>query len=363
MMRASKLLAMLAMMAVMLWASGTAGTATSEPTPFNVTDYGATPNDSTNDSTAFKSAMKAAVQNGGAAYVPGGTYRLTNVALPNHATLQVESAATLKKYGTKSGPLFIMRGPDASTFGREMHVEGVNGAFTLDLYDAGQDTAGFRIRNVDGFSVKNMTCIQNNDNQTQEAPSSRKPCLSFLPQNSTQRADGRYNAPYNGTLENLHAKKSPYGWGLVQITGGRHLDFTNISSQGGIALRFENFETKWTPMYDITANGVRCWDGHEAVGFNPHGATHDGNIHLTNVRAESCESGVGLSGPGTYGPNVTIDGLTVVPGSNAQIRDPDPNQTYVGAWLISNSKWCVKDQTNAYTVTTSGAWCNGLRNR
>jgi hypothetical protein len=127
-------------------------------------------------------------------------------------------------------------------------------------------------------------------------------------------------------------------------------------------LRLENFETNWAPMFDITADGVRCVGGHEAVGFNPHGAQHDGNLHVTNVRVESCESGIGFSGTGTYGPNVTVDGLTVVPGNTAQVRDPDPNQTYVGAWLIGESKWCIQDKTDSYNVQVTNVDCNGLPN-
>jgi hypothetical protein len=332
------------------------------PNRLNVRDYGATPNDSTNDSAAFESAMRAAVQGGGVAYVPGGGYRITHVQIPSGTTLEIEAAATIRKYSEVGSPLFVMQGTPDRSLGHDMHVRGVNGRALLDLNDAGQDTAAFRIRGVRDFSIKNLDCRQNWDNHQQEYPSSRKPCLSLLPVDQTRLASGEWEAPTNGQFTNLHSYESPYGWGLVQITGGRHLDFDNISSQGGIALRLENFETNWAPMFDITADGVRCVGGHEAVGFNPHGAQHDGNLHVTNVRVESCESGIGFSGTGTYGPNVTVDGLTVVPGNTAQVRDPDPNQTYVGAWLIGESKWCIQDKTDSYNVQVTNVDCNGLPN-
>ena len=326
-------------------------------TRVSVLDYGATPDDFTDDSAAFQRAMAAAVQAGGVAYVPAGTFLISGVTPPDHATLQVEAAATLKKYGTDTGPLFTMQGPDAGTFATDVHVEGVNGAFTMDLGDAGQDVAGFRIRNVAGFSVRHMLCIQNNDNPLQEAPSSRKPCLSFLPLQQTALPSGLYSAPYDGVLEDLHSTNSPYGWGLLQISGGQRIRISNVSSEGGSALRLENYSANWTPMWDITADGVGCQNGHDAVHTNPHGATHFGNIHVTNVVANSCESAVSIGGDGSYGPDVTIDGVTAIPGASAQNRDPARDLGYVGAWLIGPSMYCVSDRSVAYEVSVSNVNC------
>jgi hypothetical protein len=332
-------------------------------TRVSVLDYGATPDDSTDDSTAFQRAMAAAVQGGGVAYVPAGTFLISDVTPPDHATLQVEAAATLKKYGTDAGPLFAMQGPDAATFATDVHVEGVNGSFTMDLGEAGQDVAGFRIRNVAGFSVKHMLCVQNDDNPLQEAPSSRKPCLSFLPIQQTVLPSGLYSAPYDGVLEDLHSTESPYGWGLMQFSGGQRIQITNVSSEGGSALRLENYSANWTPMQDITADGVTCQNGHDAVHMNPHGATHLGNIHITNVVANSCESAVSMGGEGSYGPDVTIDGVTATPGYTAQVRDPAMDQAYVGAWLMGPSKYCIDERTLTYYVNISNVNCGGLPNR
>jgi hypothetical protein len=323
----------------------------------SVLDYGATPDDATDDSAAFQRAMAAAVQAGGVAYVPAGTFLISGVTPPDHATLQVEATATLKKYGTTTGPLFTMQGPDAATFATDVHVEGVNGAFTMDLGDAGQDVAGFRIRNVAGFSVRHMLCVQNDDNPLQEAPSSRKPCLSFLPIQQTALPSGLYSAPYDGVLEDLHSTQSPYGWGLLQFSGGQRIRISDVSSEGGSALRLENYSANWTPMQDITADGVTCENGHDAVHMNPHGATHLGNIHVTNVVANSCESAVSLGGEGSYGPDVTIDGVTAIPGASAQNRDPAMDQTYVGAWLIGPSTYCIDDRTLTSYVSVSNVNC------
>jgi hypothetical protein len=242
-----------------------------------------------------------------------------------------------------------------------VHIEGVGGTFTIDLYDAGSDTAGIRYRNVRNFSLRNMICIQNNDNPTQEDPSSRKPCISFLPQPAGP-VNGVYNHAIDGVLENIHSRRSPYSWGLTQITGGENLRFFNISSEGGVPLRLENYSNNWTPMSNIVADGVTCKNGHDAVHMNPHGATHTGPITIKNVVADSCESALSIAGDGTYGPDTSIDGLTVIPGNTAQIRDPGPGG-YVGAWIVGPSPWCVDARTTSYNILLSNVNCEGLGNR
>src|SRR5215216_2140188 len=174
-------------------------TATSTFTPLetvtNVRDFGATGNGTSNDTAAFERAMAEAARVGGVVYVPApGNYRIANVNPPSNTRLQVQAGASLKKYGSTNGPLFNVAGPNETTFVNNVHIEGVGGTFNIDLYDAGGDTAGIRYRNVRNFSLRNMICIQNNDNPTQEDPSSRKPCISFLPQPAGP-VNGVYNHP------------------------------------------------------------------------------------------------------------------------------------------------------------------------
>src|SRR5215208_5217378 len=325
-------------------------------TTFNVRDFGATGNGTSNDTAAFERAMAEAARVGGVVYVPApGNYRIASVTPPNNTHLEVQAGAVLKKYGTNSGPLFNIEGPNETTFANNIHIEGVGGNFTIDLYDAGQETGAIRYRNVRGFSLRNMLCIQNNDNPTQEAPSSRRPCISFLP----TTAGGE---PIDGELENIHSVRSPYGWGLTQVSGGENLRFFNISSEGGVPLRLENYSNNWTPMSNIVADGVTCKNGHDAVHMNPHGATHTGTITIKNVVADSCESALSIAGDGTYGPDTSIDGLTVIPGNTAQIRDPGPGG-YVGAWIVGPSPWCVDARTTSYNILLSNVNCEGLGNR
>lgn len=332
----------------------------------NVIDFGATTNDTTNDTVAFERAMAEAAKANGVAYVPApGTYRISSVAPPSNTHLQVQSGAILKKYGTNSGPLFSVQGPNDTTFAENIHIEGVGGNFMMNLNDAGQQTAGISYRNVRHFSLKNMVCRQNWDNHTQEAPSSRRTCLTLLPTTQTP-TNGVYNHPTDGTFENIHSKESPYGWGLTQLTGGENLRFSNISSEGGVPLRLESFRSNWTPINNIVADGVTCKNGHTAVLVNPHEGTH-GTFTVRNVVSNSCQSALSLHNESTlegfFASDSTISGVKVVPGNQAQVRDPAPGGN-VGAWYIGESQWSVDNaKTLGYTVGLSNVDGGGLSYR
>jgi hypothetical protein len=329
----------------------------------NVTNYGAVANDSTNDTAAFENAMANAGL-GDIVYVPAGVYRLAGVHIPSDTDLVVVAGATLKKFGSANGPLFIMEGPNDTTFATNIHVTGRNGRFMVDMNDAGQETGGFQLRNVKNFSLRNIDFRQNWDNHTQEAPSSRRPCISVLP-TITTKTNGVYNHPTNGLFQNLHSTESPYGWGLTQLSGGEHLDFLDISSEGGVTLRLENY-TNATPMVDIFADGVVCRNGHTAVLVNPHLFTGHGSFEIKNVTADGCESAISLHNEnvtGSFAPS-TITGVTVIKrSSGAQLRDPAPGG-YVGAWILGPSHWCLdKESPLGYTVTITNLNCDGLPDR
>ena len=329
----------------------------------NVRNFGATGTGTSNDTAAFERAMAKAARVGGVVYVPApGNYRIANVTPPSNTRLLVQAGASLKKYGSDNGALFEVRGPNDTRFVNNVHIQGVGGTFTIDLHDAGQQTAGIVYRNVRNFSLRNMICIQNNDNPTQKAPSSRRPCVGFLP-TPAGPVDGVHNHPIDGELKNIHSRRSPYGWGLTQITGGENLRFFNISSKGGVPLRLENYANHWTPIDNLVAHGVRCKNGHDAVHMNPHGAQH-GKVTIRNVVADSCESALSLKRDagrvhrgGSFGADSSITGVRVIPGNHAQLRD-DAKSGYVSAWVIGPSRWCIdNDDPLGYTIGLSNVDC------
>jgi Bacterial Ig-like domain len=323
----------------------------------NVTSapYNATPNDSTNDTTAFEAAMADADPND-EVYVPSGMFRLANVNIPSDTNLAIEAATTIKKYGTNNGPVFTMQGVANTSFVQNIHVYGVNGSFTMDLSDAPQDTTGLRLRSVKNFSIKNMDEIGRADPSS--ANSVLKPVISFLPMDTTP-LNGEYEHPHNGVIENVSAVNQAFGWGATQLTGAEDVHFQDISSEGGVALRLENFEAKATTIDDVTADNIICVNGHNAVNMNPHNADN-GDVHITDVTANSCWQGINLADDPAF-PNAnfdspsTIDRTTVIAGNNAQ------HPASGDGWTVGPSEWCVDSDVGlVYSVQITNLDCGGL---
>lgn len=340
---------------------------TSPVTRVNVKDYGATSNDATNDTAAFKSAMDAAGP-GEVVYVPAGTFRIDNLNIPSNTTVEIESTATIKKYGTNKGPVFTEQGVANTSFAHDIYVYGVNGKFTLDLSDAPQDTTGFRLRSVKNFSIKNLSEIgRDNDPSAADDPngSITMPVISFLPMDTT-KLNGEYEHPQGGVIQNVSATHQAFGWGLTQLTGAEDVHFQNISSNGGVALRLENYENNATTIDNVTADGVTCKNGHNAVNLNPHNADN-GVVNITNVIADSCWQGISLADDpaypdGNFDSTSVIDGTTVIHGNNAQVRDFSGPK--VGSWKTGPSEWCVDaDKGLVYGVKITNLNCGGLPDR
>ena len=76
---------------------------------FDVTNYGATGTDTTNDTTAVQDAVDAAAANdgGGVVYFPNGSYYIDTITLPSKVVLCGESREETKLHYTSEGPLGI----------------------------------------------------------------------------------------------------------------------------------------------------------------------------------------------------------------------------------------------------------------
>ena len=100
-------------------------------TVYNVRDYGATGDGSTNDTAAINSAITAAAVNGGTVYLPAGTY---------HCTGNINVASGICLYGDGYGSV-ILSGPTAG-----LEINGVNNVTVRNLRVDGSDsTGGFQV--------------------------------------------------------------------------------------------------------------------------------------------------------------------------------------------------------------------------
>jgi len=238
-------------------------------------------------------------------------------------------------------------------------VTGVNGTYTMDV---ARSTAprghGFTVKNVRHFEVSNVQGVLSNSATSGLPPSSQAALMTFHSTPASRLGATLYH-PVDGLIKNVSVTNAPYGYGTTQVTAGEDLDFENISSTGGIALRMET-DGNSDVLDGVEAHGISCRNGHAAVSFSPHDQ-NNGQVHVYDVNAVSCSEGVRVAGnPGTGDggtfANATVTGATIVSGLFAQ----NPTGA-LGAWRIGASDDCLNiSSTAAYKVTMSGISCQGF---
>ena len=145
---------------------------------FNVVDYGATPDDTTDDTHAFWIAIRQAQLNGGGVvYVPRGTFYVTNVVMQNGVILMGESRKnTILKYCGELGGLMVSTDPECTgLFGiYNLSVTVADPEVQPDQYfqlgdQWGSGTKNQNLRVADYIFIKDVDCtspmlpVVNND--------------------------------------------------------------------------------------------------------------------------------------------------------------------------------------------------------
>jgi hypothetical protein len=329
----------------------------------SVTAQGASAADNTDDTQDFLDAMNAA-GTGEKVLVPGngsGAYRIHGLDVPSNTEVDIESDATIKNFGT-NGPMFNVTGTQNTNFAQNVYFRGKGGLATFDLYDSGGEATPFQLRSVKNFSIENFQFFNRNDASTTMAtPNVIRPDIIFLPRDGTQ-LNGEWEHAKNGLIANVHAYDSTLGWGLTQLTGAEDVHFENVSSEGGVALRLENFVSNTTIVDDITADGVTCNSGKNAVQMNPHNADN-GDVAIENVTANSCNAGIRLSADPDF-PSGNFDASTI---DTVDVNDGTTAQNPSGAdgWQVGDAQYCV-DRSNTFTWTaptiTNMSCATGLTN-
>ncbi|WP_111708589.1 glycoside hydrolase family protein [Lutibacter citreus] len=151
----------------------------------------------------------------------------------------------------------------------------------------------------------------------------------------------------NGIIEHLKTENGHYGYGTVQNQAGINILYRNLQGEGGATLRLETGAIgkphaidNSIKLHNIYAYNIFCKNGQAAVTLSPH-TVDNGLVTIDNVRAESCEAGAiiasgflsakkgeknkqGAPMPGYqfgyFDSNSIISNLTVVYGTNAQLR-------------------------------------------
>lgn len=308
----------------------------------SVQQFGATGAGTGDDTAAFVAAMAAALasparyQDGPAGapqavvYVPPGTYRLFDLAMPSNVRLEVDAGAVLEQAPYPSSPLppktalIVWDAPIDGPALTNVSIVGVGtgspdvkslaqpvpdgwdvtGSFTFDLDPAttGADPyiRGIDMVNVDGFLVQNLFAIQNNTAPVPGAastlPTSRRPVMTLRSSNLSP-IGGPFYDPHDGAIRNVYEVGAPRGFGPDQVNSGHNLSFEHLYSRGGTTLRLEtdNAHARFGgEIAGLTADDITGVDCNRAVSFAPHDQINR-DVHVTNVVAIACYQGLNES--------------------------------------------------------------------
>lgn len=368
-------------------------------------------------------------------YLPPGTYRLNSLQWPaltagSNIRLEIDAGAVLEQVplaqeaqhapvclmylgdhtGTQSSPVFnqidnvsivgvnqlVASATNAKAPGYPAQTGWcIDNSFTINLNcrQTGGDpnAAGLRIFNVSHFLIRNVFTIQNDDhdatyglnangdplyeNSTAALALNADSMSPAAPANDDNSPPDDLYLPRYGEINNWYNVHGPRGYGPNQINAGQYLEFKNIFTQGGTAMRFETDASQnkgfGAEVYGVTATNIMALNGNRAVSFAPHSQTNR-YIYVSGVRAVSCWDGIVESADEGTGPanrgfffDCAVDDCQVTGGATlAQV----PNQARSSMWTYGQSdlaysrdesldenpnKWAVR--YSAYTCFYDGS--------
>ena len=228
--------------------------------------------------------------------VDAATYNLGRIFLKSNVRLEIAPGATIIP---TSDRLFNIAG--GRNVSRLQNVEittiGRTGQFTIDTTGFGinENMRPFQVGWVENASFSNFV---NTDGRTKFSTiaftigADRNP----IPGNPSWG-----NIAENVVVKNASITGAHYGYGFVQLQGGRNILFKNISTIGGAALRLETGDDNSNlagpdigGVHDIYAENVSCTRGQTALTLSPHNKLN-GKIVVRNLTSEDCALGVNIA--------------------------------------------------------------------
>ena len=380
------------------------------------------------DTAAFTSAMDVARSRGprcypagpsgapqAVVYVPPGTYRVVGLRFPSNLRLEVDAAATLQlppnrmpdnrrlyaatpmiEWDTKQDGLPALTNVTVTGVGRaNTRVKSAAAAeggtplasfrlenyFTMNLdprttgstnYNPGLD-----LGNVRWFRIANVMSLQNATNQRAGSRITPWPTSARAVIQVHARTDsplrGPFIQPTDGLVTNHVDIDAPRGFGANQINAATRVEFRNVFSLGGTALRFETDGSmladgradRGSEVDRVTASNIVGENCNRAVSLAPH-AQVNGVVAVHGVWAYACNQAVVASADdglpaarrGSFASPV-VDGVRVQGGTPAQI------DSTTMLWAVGLSRHpihvdaLVTWQPRITVVATSGQFTNG----
>jgi hypothetical protein len=332
--------------------------------PYNIRNapYLATGDGVTDDSAALQAAIddaSAAVTknypvgpNGSpqnVVTVPAGTYRVKNILLKSNVRLEADAGASFfqaggpKYVGTQLDATYAIRrlsifildapapdsadpnrpplrnvslvGVGSSSAGKPTPAAGwdISGSFTIDVDTAlggSNQVTPISLAYVDGVLIQNVITIQNNMSMNAGGDGSTDtnnyhPAIIFFSSTASPVA-GPFYDPHNVVYTNHYHLGGVLGGGANQIQSVHGLTATNISAEGGIALRLENDDRGDTIMKAVKKVQPACCIPTKACGSTdpppPACSASDAALCICTV-AHPCSID-DASLPGNYGSEV-----------------------------------------------------------
>lgn len=305
-------------------------------------------------------------------HVPAGVYHLADLRIGSNVRLEVDAGATLEPVALAAPPAtpdatplisvgnrlprrpavvnvsVVGVGADLDARKQAAYAQGgpitsfdLSADFTMDLDPVDTNSSnyvrGIDVTQVEGFVIQNVLALQNGTDQaagtTFAWPTSGRQVLAFHAPAKSPLA-GPFLEPENGEVRNIVDLNAPRGFGPTQVNAGVGLDFRQIYSEGGTALRIETDDSmngrgelvKGAEVDRLTASdivGVNC---NRAVSLSPH-AQRNGSVSVDGVWAYSCnesvvaafdEKAARAGNPGSFS-SATVTDVSVDGGPLAQL--------------------------------------------
>ncbi|WP_017930702.1 glycoside hydrolase family protein [Robiginitomaculum antarcticum] len=235
---------------------------------------------------ALQQAIDAASSEtgGGIVQLSTGNYSFSEILMRSNVRLEIGSGTVITPTNRKLFSIAIANN-SAQISNVEITTIDRTGRFSIDTrsFPVNGDIRPFQVGFVKNLSLSNFDVL---DGFTKFS------AIAFVPADDGQDPTNNpsfNNIPENVLVKNVSTFDTHYGYGMVQMQGGRNVLFKNIYSEGGATLRLETGSPsngKSGPntggIHDIYADGVTNERGHTALHLSPH-VKYNGKVIAKNL--------------------------------------------------------------------------------
>lgn len=271
--------------------------------------------------------------NGGVVQLLQGNYAFGEIKMKENVRFEIEADTVITPTTRKLFSVAVdnnssqIENIEITTIGRE-------GRFLIDTtgFPVNGDIRPFLIGFAYNMSLSNFDV---NDGY------SKFSAIAFVPADDGQDPTNNPsfgNIPENVLVKNVSTFGTHYGYGMVQMQGGRNVLFKNIYSEGGATLRLETGSPSnglsgpnTGGIHNIYADGVVNERGHTALHISPH-VKNNGRVVAVNLASHDSayvvQSQKGFNRDGVEGlPNGNFTPRPLIINATATRTDGAQNAT------------------------------------